>query len=319
MDLTYTQYVNSKIRNKFSEYSHSVIFGQNIVSGSRISGLGAGLDQINNCIALNTTNSENSLVGLGFGLSLSEIPSLFLMKQHDFALLGLDQLVNTYNVLRYDKLLAPFIIIMIIVDSGFEGPQGSLSSLDEFASLTRAPVLLLSSKESIDKAFLESSKPGLYLMALSQKNMKKICSPSEVGYIEFDEAIIHEYIVYKEIGKVAIVYFGVDLSTAIEVTERLNKENYSVNLVNFTKLSRVNLETSLFAELVKNEIFIILDSGKSEIHFSSDLALKLREMSKYVYLYQRSPSQKWSEVNDDEIEFTVNCIIERIMKGKSLG
>ena len=53
--------------------------------------------------------------------------------------------------------------------------------------------------------------------------------------------------------------------------------------------------------------------------FSSDLALKLRDMSKCVYLYQRSPSQKWSEVNDDQIEFTVNCIIERIMKGKSLG
>ena len=95
MESTFVQYINGKIKRQFSEYNHSVIFGQNIVAGSRISGLGAGLDQIDNCLALNTINSENSLVGLGFGLSLCEIPSMFLMKQHDFALLGLDQLVNT--------------------------------------------------------------------------------------------------------------------------------------------------------------------------------------------------------------------------------
>ena len=318
MDSTFVQYINGKIKKKFSEYNHSVIFGQNIVSGSRISGLGAGLDQIDNCLALNTINSENSLVGLGFGLSLCEIPSMFLMKQHDFALLGLDQLVNTYNVLRNGRMRAPFVILMPIVDSGFEGPQSSLSSLDEFASLTRAPVLLLSSRESIDKAFKESSKPGLYLMALSQKNMKKICSPSEVENIDFDEAIIQKHIAHKETGVIAVVSFGVDLSIAIEVTERLNNERYSVNLVNLTKLSRVNLNSRLFMELANYDEFIILDSGKSEIHFSSDLVLKLREMGKYVDLYQRTPSQKWSEVNVDQNEFTADDIVGRIMKGRDI-
>ena len=315
MDLTFTQYVNSKIRQKFSGYNHSVIFGQNIVSGSRISGLGAGLDQIDKCVALNTTNSENSLMGLGFGLALSEIPSLFLMKQHDFGLLGLDQLTNTHNVLRNGRLLAPFIVLMVIVDSGFEGPQASLSSLDEFASLTRAPIYFLSSKENIDKAFELASQPGLHLMALSQKNMKSFCAPSQELIIEYDEAIIYKYLPNEGETKIAVVSFGVNISIAKEISEELSKKQYSVSLINIIILAKINLSSRLFSEMTQYDKMVVLDSGKSETHFSTDLILNLKEYGKDVYLYQRDSSQKWSVVSDDAIEFDVQSIVQKILKG----
>lgn len=315
MELTFTQYINSKIRQKFSGYEHSVIFGQNIVSGSRISGLGAGLDQIDNCVALNTTNSENSLMGLGFGLALSETPSLFLMKQHDFALLGLDQLTNTHNVLRNGRLMAPFIVLMVVVDSGFEGPQASLSSLDEFASLIRAPIYFLSSKENIDKAFELSSEPGLHLMALSQKNMKSICAPSQEPVIEYDEAIIYRYLSNDEKAKIAIVSFGVSISFAKEVTVALSKEQYSVSLVNITKLSKIKLTSKLVSEVIQHDKIVVIDSGKSEIHFSTDFVFDLMKYGRNTDLYQRDSSQNWSEVSDDAIEFDVQSIVQKIVKG----
>ena len=315
MELTFAQYVNSKIRQKFSGYEHSVIFGQNIVSGSRISGLGAGLDQIDNCVALNTTNSENSLMGLGFGLALSETPSLFLMKQHDFALLGLDQLTNTHNVLRNGRLMAPFIVLMVVVDSGFEGPQASLSSLDEFASLIRAPIYFLSSKENIDKAFELSSEPGLHLMALSQQNMKSICAPSQEPVIEYDEAIIYRYLLNDEKAKIAIVSFGVNISFAKEVTVALRKEQYSVSLVNITKLSKIKLTSKLVYEVLQHDKIVVIDSGKSEIHFSTDFVFDLMKYGRNIDLYQRDSSQNWSEVSDDTIEFDVQSIVQKIVKG----
>ena len=46
MDISFTQYVNKKIIDQFSNYEDSVIFGQNIVAGSRISGLGSQLENI---------------------------------------------------------------------------------------------------------------------------------------------------------------------------------------------------------------------------------------------------------------------------------
>jgi len=315
MELTFTQYVNTKIRQKFSSYEHSVIFGQNIVSGSRISGLGAGLDQISNCVALNTTNSENSLMGLGFGLALSETPSLFLMKQHDFALLGLDQLTNTHNVLRDGRLLAPFIILMVIIDSGFEGPQASLSSLDEFASLSKAPIYFLSSKENIDRAFELANEPGLHILALSQKNMKDICIPSQLQVINCDEAIIYRYLPNKEKPKIAVVFFGVNLSIAREISEELSEKNYCVSLANIIRLSKIEMTSTLFYEISQHDRIVVIDTGKSDIHFSTDLAFNLKENGNHVDLYQRDSSQNWSVVSDDAIEFDVKSIVQKIVKG----
>ena len=176
--LTYAQYVNFKTVERFSARK-SVIFGQNIVAGSRISGLGANLDTLKNVIALNTPNAENSLMGFGLGMMLSGVDSAFLMKQHDFALLGLDQITNTVNVAKNYPLTASFVVLMVIVDSGYEGPQASLNNLDEFASLSRSPVHLLNSRENIDRAFENSRNPGFHMMALSQKNMKTLIGHSQ--------------------------------------------------------------------------------------------------------------------------------------------
>ena len=37
--------------------------------------------------------------GVGFGLMLRSVNSVFFMKQFDFLLLGIDHLVNTYNII----------------------------------------------------------------------------------------------------------------------------------------------------------------------------------------------------------------------------
>ena len=49
---------------------------------------------------VNSTNAENSLCGFGFGLMIRGASAVFFMKQLDFLLLGIDQLVNTYNIIR---------------------------------------------------------------------------------------------------------------------------------------------------------------------------------------------------------------------------
>ena len=56
LDMTYTQYINFQIKSQFENYHHSVFYGQNIVAGSRISGLGAGLENVTGASAINTTN-----------------------------------------------------------------------------------------------------------------------------------------------------------------------------------------------------------------------------------------------------------------------
>jgi pyruvate dehydrogenase E1 component beta subunit len=204
---------------------------------------------------------------------------------------------------------------MVIVDSGFEGPQSSLSSLDEFASLTRAAVYFLSSKESIDKAFESASEPGLHLMALSQRNMKNICSSSQEVFLDHGDAIIYKYIPNSIKSKVAVVSFGASCMVAKEVAAELTQVSYSVSLVNMNRLVKLDFSSELFIEIAKHENIVIIDLGKSEIHFSSDLALRLKEYGKDVYLYQRNSSKDWSVVSDDALEFDAQSILQKVLRG----
>jgi len=315
MENTFTQYVNRKIKEQFSKYENSVIYGQNIVAGSRVSGLGLQLEEINGVTAINSTNTENSLMGMGMGLAISGVPSLFLMKQHDFALLGIDQLTNTTNVLRNGRFLSPFIILMVVVDSGYEGPQASLSSLDEFASLTRVPVHFLATKETIDLAFRNAESPGLHLMALSQKNMKKTVSNPLTKIEEFEEGILYrEKVNQDKASGILIVFFGVEISLIDNVIDKVQFLGISVDTIIMSKLSKLGKGSNLFRKMVGYEKIIIIDTGKSEIHFSSELAWLLKITGKNVHKFQRESSEIWAEVSADELEFSVDEVVHLIQK-----
>jgi pyruvate/2-oxoglutarate/acetoin dehydrogenase E1 component len=152
-------------------------------------------------------------------------------------------------------------------------------------------------------------------MALSQKNMKSFCTPSRELIIEYDEAIIYKYLPNEGEAKIAVVSFGVNISIAKEISEELSKKQYSVSLINIITLAKINLSSRLFSEMTQYDKMVVLDSGKSETHFSTDLVLKLKEYGKDINFYQRDSSQKWSVVSEDAIEFDVQSIVQKILKG----
>ena len=80
----------------------TIIFGQNITTGSRISGLTNNIEKIKKVEVINTQNSEASLTGFGFGLMIANTNSIYFSKQLDF-ILGLDHIINTLNSITYKK------------------------------------------------------------------------------------------------------------------------------------------------------------------------------------------------------------------------
>lgn len=133
--MKYVEYANSMIREEVIKKDRLVLYGQNIGAGSCLGGLTRSLKVQKNGRIINTQNSENTLVGVGFGLMLNNVSSIYFMKQQDFLLLGIDHLVNTYNIIRVNVPKASFTIMPIIVDSGYEGPQSCLNSFADFCSI----------------------------------------------------------------------------------------------------------------------------------------------------------------------------------------
>jgi pyruvate/2-oxoglutarate/acetoin dehydrogenase E1 component len=306
----YVQKVNQKILDFLKESSPSAVFGQNIISGSRLGGLGKGLDQLPNVMAINSTNSENALCGMGFGLSLKGIPSMFLMKQHDFSLLALDQLVNTYNSIRGKRMLSPFVLFMVVVDSGFEGPQASLNSLDEYASLTKAQVHYLITIESIERTFELITKPDLHIVVIAQSLLKKNMYMSESEFLVKDDFILFQNKEeLKQNKKSLIVNFGVNLDAVTQFQELTIKNSKNYDLMQVTRIHDKVIANLL--EMCRNyKNVIILDNGKSLISFSQKLALNLSQERIVFRYFPRIHSKRWSEVNDDSHEVTPEEILE---------
>jgi TPP-dependent indolepyruvate ferredoxin oxidoreductase alpha subunit len=204
---------------------------------------------------------------------------------------------------------------MVVVDSGYEGPQASLSSLDEFASLARVPVHYLSTKESIDMAFRKAESPGLHFLALSQKNMKKSIDKTMTSIAEYNEAILYRKSneINKE-AKIALIFYGVEISFAEDIIDKIGISEKECDLFVIAELTKEDGSSNLFSKVLQYDKIIIIDIGKSEIHFSSELAWLLKENGKNVHKFQRRSSNKWSEVTNDELEFGIEEIISLIKR-----
>jgi pyruvate dehydrogenase E1 component beta subunit len=150
-----------------------LLFGENIDTGSRIAGLARGLTVNPEGRILNVGNCELTHIGLGLGMMLDRGNAVVFMKQLDFLLLGVDQMVNTFNFIRSFKdinELGSFTIFVIVCDQGYQGPQSSLNNAGDLASLANINAYCLNGAE--DAAHVIGDQfvaPGFRMVCTSQR------------------------------------------------------------------------------------------------------------------------------------------------------
>lgn len=130
--MKYVELINQEIKKLLNSCTFPVvIYGQNVNAGSYMGGLTKGLRDCTNVKMINTPNCELTLCGVGMGMMASGMNCIFVMKQLDFLLLGMDQLTHTWNVLKNREGLGSFTILTVITDSGLEGKQSCFDRLGD--------------------------------------------------------------------------------------------------------------------------------------------------------------------------------------------
>ena len=310
--LTFSTYINLKLNEYAESLENGVFFGQNVITGSRISGLGARMDSHKHMLSFNTPNSENSLFGMGFGLSIAGIPSIYLMKQHDFALLAIDHMVNTKRLLENYSNLAPFLVFMVVVDSGYEGPQSNLNNLDDFHSLSQAKVWLLNSKFAIDYVF-ESKRTNFEIFAISQKTLKSLVpeeSPSLVlgGFtLSGNPSILED-------SEPVLVNCGLTTESFESCVGLLVDSGIKFHVA---RQLEINIEeNSLFIEKLAKpgRKFVFFDSSKSQNRVSKHLAYKLENLKANLLYLERHDTDEWRRVSHDQFQIDYQSVLRFIEK-----
>ena len=276
--------LNKNIKEKF------VLFGQNITTGSRISGMTAKIGKIKKSKIINCQNSEQTLVGFGLGMMMGGIRSIYFAKQLDFLLLAMDQIVNTFNYILYKKKIKSFSIFTYIVDSGFEGPQSRMHNLQEISSLSFVNCTYLVFPKDIEKNLKKINKNTFNIFCLSQKNSKLTEFPKKL--YESNDNNIFKYLEGKNGAAISYGFSAYDAYKKI-IKEKLNFDFFVITDPSY------KLNQSLLNKLVKKKNIYIFDDTRSNIK-NADLLekellkinskLKIRKFYKYDKVSKLKPN-----------------------------
>lgn len=302
--MKYVQYVNKRVRTVVEQVGSIVLFGQNIAAGSCISGLTRGLKNGTKYIVLNTPNVENTQVGVGFGLMLSGVSSVFFMKQQDFLLLGIDHLVNTYNFVRMNNPCASFTIVTVAVDSGYEGIQSSLNNFSDFCSIARVSGYAITNKHDADHIIgRHFVSPGFRIIGVSQRLFNTDILVCEGDIITDEKGEVFQYF---EGEDVTIVCFNFSFPQGFKLYHELNAKGVRASLFSVTATTPVNW-SHIINNVGRTRKLVIIDDSKSVnrscYHLSTTIyrecnanriIILTRECSDYL-------------LRPDSEEFVVNC------------
>ncbi len=270
-----------RIIDKFNKYfcekikTKSIIFGQNITTGSRISGLTNKIEKIKNVEIFNTQNSESTLIGFGLGLMISRVNSVYFAKQLDFIILGLDHIINTLNSALLEKIKSSFSIITYIVDSGYEGPQSRFHCLSDISSMSKAKCIYLVFPDDIKFNLKYLNKTGLNIFCLSQKFSKQINYPKAL-YLDKNG----DYFKYNNGKKKTLITLGFAAYEVFDLIKNNSKfkdsDLFVITNPAFNKIDKIMKS----AKKTKN--VYLFDDSRSKNRKLDQLEIKIREQSNKI-------------------------------------
>lgn len=309
--MKYVQYVNSLIKENIKNKPKLVLFGQNINAGSSLSGLTRELSLKDGGLIINTQNSENSLVGVGFGLMLNNISSVFFMKQMDFLLLGIDQLVNTYNIVRQSNPKASFTVFPVIVDSGFEGPQSSLNNFDDFCSIAGVEGYSFTNKEDTEAIISKHLiKPGFRILSTGQRLLRE--NTLELKVLQQDPDC--KYFQYKKGNDASIVCFNQTLSYGDSLSNYMSNKSITSSL--FSINSHLYTDYGfIFQDIKSTRKLIVIDDTKSRNRLSDRFlahVISSCDLKKYKVV-SRNPNENDFFPNNDKLSIDYENIIKDVI------
>jgi pyruvate dehydrogenase E1 component beta subunit len=286
--MKYVSYLNQIFREEISKLDEFVLYGQNVSTGSCLGGLTRDLEKISGCNVFNTPNTENTLVGMGFGLMLSGTPSAFFMKQQDFLLLGIDHLRNTNNFIRQHPPSSSFTIVNIAMDAGYEGIQSSLNNLPDFCGIASCEGYTISSKQEaeyvIEKYF---AKPGFRIISVSQRLFSKEILNLQDHDLQVDNSVIR----YCQGGDITIACFNFSLPQGQELKDQLIHFGFDASLYSITAAHPDGYQL-IVEDAKKTGRLVIIDDSKSYLSVSRFLEIdSLRAGVGIVHIVKRDTTE----------------------------
>jgi len=310
--MKYVEHINKVIRERIAGHSNLVLFGQNISAGSCISGLTKDLSVKGNSRIINSTNSENSLCGLGFGLMMGGASAVFFMKQLDFLTLGIDHLVNTYNIIRNMPEYYPgsFTIMPVIMDHGYQGAQSSFNNFSDICSMARVPGFAVTNKTDAEKIIsAHMVSPGFRIIGVSQRLFnEELIVPDKCVFASEGGELFQ----YSDGQGATIICFNFSYPYGYALLRELGNNGIRASLFNVNALTPIDWEP-VKQNVIKTKRIILIDDSKSQNLSAYALLADLYniKLDKKIVI-TRKISDNWLNPVSDEMRIDNEKIIREL-------
>jgi pyruvate/2-oxoglutarate/acetoin dehydrogenase E1 component len=304
--MTYIKQIIDAVNVVTGKCGPVLLFGENIDTGSRIAGLARGLEVNSAGRILNVGNCELTHCGIGLGMMLDRGNAVLFMKQLDFLLLGIDQIVNTFNFIRaYRSLddLGSFTIFLIVCDQGYQGPQSSMNSVGDLASLANVDTFCLNA--AADAAKVVSDKfifAGFRSICVSQRLFGAPALEIPAEWQSPDLSIFR----YRSGQEVTIACYNFALRSGVVAADHLAKSGVGSDLFHVNFLPGADM-TAIRQSCARTGRLIIIDDSKTVTKFGDALVADLcarRINVEILQMVRRGCSHRHYGVTDDQ--FTVD-------------
>lgn len=313
------QYINGILKDCVAATPELVLYGQNITLGSCLGGLCRGLTPPLSGLVINSPNSENTLVGLGFGAMLGGVSSVFFVKQLDFLYLGLDHFVHTYNYVRRLEPKASFTIIPTVVDNGYQGLQSSANNSADFCSMARIEAFNICNRHDADVLIREQLvRPGFRMLCVSAR----MCGQEAAewrGLVEptRDRSIFK----YAEGSAATIVCFNFALEHGMAIHRGLAERGLQASLFNVNAAHAVSW-APVIEDVRRTRRLVLLDDTKSANSTSDGFLVEVLDsvrLATKVVLRRDLRGVEWLKPHQDLMKVDADGIVAGLREEVAIG
>jgi pyruvate/2-oxoglutarate/acetoin dehydrogenase E1 component len=315
--MNYLEAIKKQINLALDNNKSNILIGENINTGSHLGGLTRNIIINSKSRIFNVPNSELTHCGTGMGVMINKGNCVLFCKQIDFLLLGLDQICNTYNLIRStysSSELGSFTIVVIVCDQGYQGAQSSLNCAEDLYSLANIPVYSLNSLidiEDVIKHNLCSNK--FKIICLSQKKFNLNLEKLTIFYKNSDCSVYQ----YDKGNSCTVISSNFTLDSTIQINNFLKKKNIFSDIFFINPTNKINKK--IIFSLKKNKKLIIINDSKAQNKYTDKIIsdyLSLGINFKFKKIYRSNFNDSNYGVNKDFYTIKLKEIINFIKKKK---
>ena len=268
--ISYTDAINEALISEMRKNKKILSFGLGINDPKKIFNTTKNLSNFfGNERIFDVPNSENSILGIGIGLSISGIPCIITHQRLDFFLLAFDQLINSaskWNYMFGGNSSVPIVIRLIIGRGWGQGPTHSQNLQAVFSHFPGLKVVMPTSPYDAKGLLISSIRDPNPVIFLEHRWLHNTTGhvPKKSYTIEIGKS--KKIMSGNDLTIVSTSYFTIEVQKLIDVI----KDQISIDLIDLRSIKPLD-QNIIINSIKKTNKLLILDSGFKTNSISSEI------------------------------------------------